>query len=94
MYFTRTQIYNGDITITTNVSLDSNNNKITFNGTVNSESSEANTLTIDVGSSEVEFNGIVGGAANGGLGAISITGALNLDAAIISAASLSVSNDY
>jgi hypothetical protein len=85
------QIYNGDITITTNVSLDSNNNKITFNGTVNSESSEANTLTIDVGSSEVEFNGIVGGAANGGLGAISITGALNLDAAIISAASLSVS---
>jgi hypothetical protein len=85
------QIYNGDITITTNVSLDSNNNKITFNGTVNSESSEANTLTIDVGSSEVEFNGIVGGAVNGGLGAIDITGALNLDAAITSAASLTVS---
>src|SRR6056300_1815845 len=85
------QIYNGDITITTNVSLDSNNNKITFNGTVNSESSEANTLTIDVGTSEVEFNGIVGGAVNGDLGAISITGALNLDAAINSAASLTVS---
>ena len=85
------QIYNGDITITTNVSLDSNNNKITFNGTVNSQSSEANTLTIDVGSSEVEFNGIVGGALNGGLGAIDITGALNLDAAITSAASLTVS---
>ena len=85
------QIYNGDITITTNVSLNSNNNKITFNGTVNSQSSEANTLTIDVGNSEVEFNGIVGGAVNGGLGAIDITGALNLDAAITSAASLTVS---
>ncbi|NCX68746.1 MAG: hypothetical protein EBW93_06490, partial [Betaproteobacteria bacterium] len=85
------QIYDGDVILTTNVSLNSNSNKITFNGTVNSEASEANTLTINVGTSEVEFNGIVGGATNGGLGAITITGALNLDAAISSAASLSVS---
>src|SRR6056300_1708183 len=77
------QTYAGNVIIGSNVNLTTTNNKITFNGTVNSQSSEANTLTIDVGSSEVEFNGIVGGALNGGLGAIDITGALNLDAAII-----------
>jgi hypothetical protein len=85
------QIYDGDVILTTNVSLNSNSNKITFNGTVNSEASEVNTLTINVGTSEVEFNGVVGGATNGGLGAITITGALNLDAAITSAASIDVS---
>ncbi|NCV24464.1 MAG: hypothetical protein EBW63_04275, partial [Proteobacteria bacterium] len=85
------QTYAGNVIIGSNVNLTTTNNKITFNGTVNSESLETNTLTIDVGSSEVEFNGIVGGAVNGGLGAISITGALNLDAAITSAASLTVS---
>ena len=85
------QTYAGNVIIGSNVNLTTTNNKITFNGTVNSQSSEANTLTIDVGSSEVEFNGIVGGAVNGGLGAIDITGALNLDAAITSAASLTVS---
>jgi hypothetical protein len=85
------QTYAGNVIIGSNVNLTTTNNKITFNGTVNSQSSETNNLTIDVGSSEVEFNGIVGGAVNGGLGAIDITGALNLDAAITSAASLTVS---
>jgi hypothetical protein len=50
---------------------------------VNSEASEANALNISVGSSEVEFDGVIGGGTNGSLGAIAITGALDLDAALV-----------
>jgi autotransporter-associated beta strand protein len=88
---TGAQTYNGDVIVAGDAILTTTNSKITFNGTVNSESLEANDLGFVVGTSEVEFNDIVGGVANGGLGAIAITGALNLDAAISSAASLSVS---
>jgi hypothetical protein len=88
---TGAQTYNGDVIVAGDAVLTTTNSKITFNGTVNSESLEANNLGLVVGTSEVEFNGIVGGVVNGGLGAIAITGALNLDAAISSAASLSVS---
>jgi autotransporter-associated beta strand protein len=72
-----------------NTSVSTTNSQITFGDTVNSESSETNDLTIGVGSSEVEFDGIVGGSV--GLGNIAITGALDLDAAITSANLLSVS---
>ncbi|NCW63967.1 MAG: hypothetical protein EBW04_07640 [Betaproteobacteria bacterium] len=89
---TGAQTYNGDVIVSGDAILTTTNNKITFNGTVNSEASEANDLSLVVGTSEVEFNGIVGGATNGSLGAITITGALNLDATISSASSLSVSS--
>ena len=86
-----TQTYTGAVTISTDgVTLTTTNSQITFSSTVNSEASEANALNISVGSSEVEFDGVIGGAENGDLGAITITGALDLDAALTSATSLSV----
>jgi autotransporter-associated beta strand protein len=88
----RTQTYTGAVTISTDgVTLTTTNSQITFSSTVNSEASEANALNISVGSSEVEFDGVIGGGTNGSLGAITITGALDLDAALTSATSLSVS---
>ncbi|NDH50338.1 MAG: hypothetical protein EBY41_07265, partial [Proteobacteria bacterium] len=80
---TSTQGYTGNVTLTNDVVLTTTNSQITFTGTVDSEATEANDLTISVGTSEVEFDGAVGG--NAALGAISITGALDLDANITSA---------
>nr|NDG09057.1 hypothetical protein [Oxalobacteraceae bacterium] len=77
------------ITLGNSTALTTTNAQITFNGIVNSESAEQNNLTLSVGTSEVEFNGAVGGSRL--LGAIAITGALDLNAAITSAASLTVS---
>ena len=88
---TGTQTYAGAVIIGTDgVTLTTTNSQITFSSTVNSEASEANALNISVGSSEVEFDGVIGGGTNGSLGAITITGALDLDAALTSATSLSV----
>jgi autotransporter-associated beta strand protein len=53
--------------------------------------STGGTRTLTVSASEIEFDGIVGGSS--ALGAIGITGALDLDADITSATSLSVSAD-
>ena len=63
---------------------------VTFDSTVNSDGSTRN-LTIATGgnSTEINFDGVVGGSA--AVGAITITGALDLNAPITSATSLSVS---
>ncbi len=58
---------------------------------MNSAASAAHAINFNVGNAEVEFDGIVGGADNGDLGAIGITGNLDLDANIVGAASLAVS---
>jgi hypothetical protein len=71
--------------------LTTTDSQITFSDIVNSAATQTRGLALNVGTSEVEFNGIVGGATNGGLGAIAVTGNLDLNAAIASATSLSVS---
>ena len=91
VYSQGAQVYDGDVVIAENILFDSNNNQIIFNGTVNSEPSEANNITFNVGLSDVVFNGQVGGVVDGSLGIITITGNLDLDANIVSAASLDVS---
>ena len=89
---TGTQTYTGAVTISTDaITLTTTNNQITFSSTVNSAASAAHAINFNVGNAEVEFDGIVGGADNGDLGAIGITGNLDLDANIVGAASLAVS---
>src|SRR6056300_651037 len=82
-----TQDYEGAVTVTGNSTLTTTSAQITFDTTVNSETDETNNLTITA--SEVQFDGIVGGTRT--LGAISITGSLDLNQAISNATSLSVS---
>jgi hypothetical protein len=82
-----TQDYEGAVTVTGNSTLTTTSAQITFDTTVNSETGETNNLTITA--SEVQFDGIVGGTRT--LGVISITGSLDLNAAITNATSLSVS---
>ncbi|NCW10125.1 MAG: hypothetical protein EBW40_10360, partial [Gammaproteobacteria bacterium] len=89
---TGTQTYSGAVTISADgITLTTADSQITFSSTVNSEASEANALNIDVGTSEVEFDGVIGGGTNGSLGAIAITGDLDLDAELASATSINVS---
>ena len=89
---TGTQAYQDAVTISTDaITLTTTNNQITFSSTVNSAASAAHAINFNVGNAEVEFDGIVGGADNGDLGAIGITGNLDLDANIVGAASLAVS---
>jgi autotransporter-associated beta strand protein len=82
-----TQDYEGAITLTGNTTLVSGD-QITFDTTVNSETDETNNLTVTA--SELQVDGIIGGTQT--LGAISITGILDLNAAITNATSLSVSS--
>ena len=82
-----TQDYEGAITLTDNTTLVSGD-QITFDTTVNSEGSETNNLTVTA--TELQVDGIIGGTQT--LGAISITGILDLNAAITNATSLSVSS--
>ncbi|NCV28461.1 MAG: hypothetical protein EBW69_06670, partial [Nitrosomonadales bacterium] len=89
---TGTQTYSGAVTVSADdITLTTANSQITFSSTINSEASEGNAINFAVGSSEVEFDGVIGGGTNGGLGAMTITGALDLDNTVTSAASLSVS---
>jgi hypothetical protein len=71
---------NSPVILKDNTSLTTTNSQITIGDTVNSESSEINDLTVSTGSSEIQFDGVVGGVST--LGAISITGKLDLNAAI------------
>jgi autotransporter-associated beta strand protein len=82
-----TQDYEGAITLTGNTTLVSGD-QITFDTTVNSETDETNNLTVTA--TELQVDGIIGGTQT--LGAISITGILDLNAAITNATSLSVSS--
>jgi autotransporter-associated beta strand protein len=85
------QTYREAVTLGADTTLSTTDSQITFSDILNSKDSEVRTLTMNVGTSEVEFNGIVGGTSNGSLGAIAITGNLDLNANIANAASLSVS---
>ena len=86
-----TQTYTGAVTLSAAVTLTTSSDVITFEDTVNSANSTRRNLTLATGgnSTEINFDGIVGGSQ--AVGAIAITGALDLNAAITDATSLSVS---
>ena len=85
-----TQTYTGAVTLSANVTLTSSGDVITFSNTVNSADSTNRNLTVTTGGNTVHinFDGIVGGSQ--GLGAIALTGVLDLNAAIADANSLTV----
>jgi hypothetical protein len=89
---TGNQTYNDNVSLTTDITL-TGGAQLTFAGTVNSsatgETTDADALSTSF--TETAFEGEVGGTY--GLGAIIITGDLDLDADITSATSLSVSAD-
>ncbi|MDC0532991.1 autotransporter-associated beta strand repeat-containing protein [Candidatus Pelagibacter sp.] len=82
------QTYTGATTLSAANTLTTTNSNITFSNRVNSDGTVRN-LTINAGTGTTQFAGIVGGSS--GVGDIDITGALDLNAAIANAASLSVS---
>ena len=79
----------GGVLLGANVTLTATSSDILFSGTASTVDSTGSTRTLTVSANEIEFDGAVGGSS--ALGAIGITGALDLDAAITSASSLSVS---
>ena len=87
-----TQTYTGAVTLSANTVLTTSSEAVTFSNTVRSADSTKRNLTINTGGNGtvVTFDGIVGGNSKS-LGVIVITGALDLDAAITAATSLSVS---
>ncbi|NCX38184.1 MAG: S-layer family protein, partial [Actinobacteria bacterium] len=90
---TGTQTYNDAVTLGAATTLTTTNSNVTFNGTLNSYDTTARNLTLSLGSGTLVVGDSTAdtvGATNP-LGAISITGALDLNAAITSATSLSVS---
>ena len=84
---TGAQIYTGNVTQSAISALTTTNSNITFGGTVIGDGGTEDDLTINVGSGTVQFQGAVGGTA---MGAIAITGNLDLDAAVTDANSLTV----
>jgi hypothetical protein len=89
---TGNQTYNDNVSLTTDITL-TGGAQLTFAGTVNSSATDETTDADALSTSftETAFEGEVGGTY--GLGAIIITGDLDLDADITSATSLSVSAD-
>ena len=79
----------GGVLLGANVTLTATSSDILFSGTASTVDSDGTTRNLTVSANEIEFDGAVGG--NAALGAIGITGALDLDADITSASSLSVS---
>ena len=87
-----TQTYTGAVTLSAaTVTLTTTNSDVTFGGTIDSDAGQTRNLTINTGGTTgtIQFGGLVGDTV--GLGAISITGNLDLDANIVDAASLAVS---
>ena len=89
---TGTQTYTGAVTLSAaTVTLTTTDSDVTFGSTIDSDAGQTRNLTIDTNGTTgtVQFGGVVGNTD--GLGAMSITGNLDLDANIVGAASLSVS---
>ena len=89
---TGTQTYSGAVTLSAaTITLTTTNSDVTFGGTIDSDAGQTNHLTIDTNGTTgtIQFGGLVGNTV--ALGAIGITGNLDLDANIVGAASLAVS---
>ena len=86
------QTYSGAVTLSaTTITLTTTDSDVTFGGTIDSDAGQTNHLTIDTNGTTgtIQFGGLVGNTV--ALGAIGITGNLDLDANIVGAASLAVS---
>ncbi len=97
---TGTQTYSGAVTLSNNVILTTSDSDITFNGTIDSANSTRRNLTLDLNGADAESitaEVIFGDATTDtlgetqSLGAITITGGMDLNAAIVDATSLSIS---
>ena len=89
---TGTQTYSGAVTLSAaTITLTTTNSDVTFGGTIDSDAGQTRHLTIDTNGTTgtIQFGGLVGNTV--ALGAIGITGNLDLDANIVGAASLAVS---
>ena len=89
---TGTQTYSGAVTLSAaTITLTTTDSDVTFGGTIDSDAGQTNHLTIDTNGTTgtIQFGGLVGNTV--ALGAIGITGNLDLDANIVGAASLAVS---
>ena len=82
------QTYNDAVELLTGVTVTTTNSAVSFGGTLNSEASEGNSLTVVAGSGDVGFTGAVGGAATGRLGTLTVTSAHDVTANAISAGAL------
>ncbi len=89
---TGTQTYSGAVTLSAaTITLTTTDSDVTFGGTIDSDAGQTRHLTIDTNGTTgtIQFGGLVGNTV--ALGAIGITGNLDLDANIVGAASLAVS---
>ena len=80
---------NGNVVLTSNSTIDANNDSITFTGTVNGNSSGRN-LVVDAGTDNVTFSGAVGGST--ALNNITVNGAALSAAAVTASGDVSVTN--
>ena len=80
---------NGNVVLTSNSTIDANNDSITFTGTVNGNSSGRN-LVVDSGTDNVTFSGAVGGST--ALNNITVNGAALSAAAVTASGDVSVTN--
>ena len=62
MTTTGAQTYNDNVRIDADLTLSTTNNAVLFAGTVDSEATEANDLTVSTGTGNITFTGAVGGA--------------------------------
>ncbi|MFF7057996.1 filamentous hemagglutinin N-terminal domain-containing protein [Achromobacter spanius] len=81
------QSYQGNVTLSDDLDIHTDNSNVTFNGTVASATGEANNLTIGAGNGNVNFVGAVGNATTARLGdvAINSSGATTLAGAVYAA---------
>ncbi|WNO07824.1 YDG domain-containing protein [Teredinibacter sp. KSP-S5-2] len=87
--------FDGDMTINGELIVDTTNNasagaNVQVTGTLNSQASEANNVTVTAGTGAVEFAGDMGTATNGQLGNLLITSASQTDLASVTAASINI----
>ncbi|MFZ5495707.1 MAG: beta strand repeat-containing protein [Verrucomicrobiota bacterium] len=69
---TGAQTYTDSVRIDTDLTLATTNSAVAFASTLDSQSAEANDLTINTGSGAVTFGGAIGGGSGGAFGALTI----------------------
>jgi hypothetical protein len=78
----------GSTTLAADVTLATANSAISFIGAVDSQASQAKSLTLTAGTGNLTFSGAVGGGVNGRLGTITINSASDVTAAAVTATAL------
>ncbi|HVZ62967.1 MAG TPA: autotransporter-associated beta strand repeat-containing protein, partial [Lacunisphaera sp.] len=88
---TGTQAYTGAVTVGTDASLSTTNSDVTFGSTIDSAASQANDLSVGIGTGTLSLGGAVGGGVNGKLGALTLTIGSSLALPAVTADSLQLS---